>query len=123
MVESAFPIISTPSLERALAFWRDALGGVVNYRFPGDGAAQFVALDLGRSQLGLGLVEGTSPSAAGGPISIWCYVADCDAVTDRVRAAGFSVVEEPADQPWGERIARVLDADANMVILGDERRS
>jgi lactoylglutathione lyase len=28
------------------------------------------------------------------------------------------VLEEPADQPWGERIARVPDPDGNMVIIG-----
>jgi lactoylglutathione lyase len=28
------------------------------------------------------------------------------------------VVEEPADQPWGERVARVLDPDGNVVLIG-----
>jgi lactoylglutathione lyase len=30
------------------------------------------------------------------------------------------VTEEPADQPWGERIARVLDPDGNEVIVGQK---
>jgi lactoylglutathione lyase len=30
------------------------------------------------------------------------------------------VTEEPADQPWGERVARVLDPDGNEVIVGQK---
>jgi uncharacterized glyoxalase superfamily protein PhnB len=29
-----------------------------------------------------------------------------------------STTREPADQPWGERVARVLDPDGNEVIIG-----
>jgi lactoylglutathione lyase len=28
------------------------------------------------------------------------------------------IAEEPADQPWGERVARVLDPDGNLVLIG-----
>ena len=30
----------------------------------------------------------------------------------------MTVLEEPADQPWGERVARVSDPDGNTVIVG-----
>jgi lactoylglutathione lyase len=30
------------------------------------------------------------------------------------------VTEEPAEQPWGERVARVLDPDGNEVIVGQK---
>jgi lactoylglutathione lyase len=30
-------------------------------------------------------------------------------------ATGVQVVQEPADQPWGERMAQVLDPDGNRV--------
>jgi uncharacterized glyoxalase superfamily protein PhnB len=29
-----------------------------------------------------------------------------------------TIVEEPADQPWGERVARVVDPDGNLVLIG-----
>jgi lactoylglutathione lyase len=35
-----------------------------------------------------------------------------------LRAAGATVTQEPGDQPWGERVARVLDPDGNEVIVG-----
>jgi lactoylglutathione lyase len=36
----------------------------------------------------------------------------------RLAAAGVPVTEPPADQPWGERVARVLDPDGTEVIIG-----
>jgi uncharacterized glyoxalase superfamily protein PhnB len=60
--------------------------------------------------------ELTDPPSA--RFALWLYVDDCDATVERLRAAEVAVVEEPADKPWGERIARVLDPDGNTVILG-----
>jgi lactoylglutathione lyase len=119
MITELFPILSTPDLGRALAFYRDLLGGRVGYEFPGpDGTPAYVGLDLGASHLGIGL----SPAAAGESqprsISLWVYTADCDAVVERLRAADVTITEEPADQPWGERVARALDPDGNEVIIG-----
>lgn len=123
MITELFPILSTPDMGRALAFYRDLLGGSVGYEFPGpDGTPAYVGLDLGASHLGIGL----SPAAAGESqppsISLWVYTADCDAVVERLRAAGVTVTEEPVDQPWGERVARVLDPDGNEVIIGARAR-
>jgi lactoylglutathione lyase len=33
------------------------------------------------------------------------------------------ILAAPADQPWGERIARVLDPDGNVVIVGQAAAS
>ena len=118
MVNSLFPILATRDLPGALGFYRDLLGGTVTYEFPGpDGVPGYVGLDLGSSHLGIG----RDPSVADAPsarFSLWAYVDDCDAAVERLRAAGVTVVEEPADQPWGERVARVLDPDGNLVIVG-----
>ena len=101
MIESAFPIVVTADLGRALGFWQDLLGGTVTYQFPPDGEPGYVGLDLGTSHLGIGVDPSLDPSSQAGRISIWCYVADCDEVVDRVRTAGLPVTAEPADQPWG----------------------
>jgi lactoylglutathione lyase len=118
MFESLFPILTTRDLRAALGFYRDLLGAEVKYEFPGpDGEPVYAGLELGSSHLGIG----QDPALADGPsarFSLWTYVADCDVAVERLRAAGVTVVEEPADQPWGERIARVLDPDGNMVVIG-----
>jgi len=118
MFTSAFPILSTPDLARALRFYRDLLEAKVSYRFPPEGEPGYVGLDLGTAHLGIGLDPGAQAGRAGQRFTLWVYADDCDAAVDRLRAAGVEVVEEPADQPWGERIARVLDPDGNEVIIG-----
>jgi lactoylglutathione lyase len=120
MFSEIFPIVVTADLGRALGFYRDLLGGTVTYQFPGDGDGDepgYVALDIGSSHIGVG----RDPAVADQPrgrISLWVYADDCDAAVDRLRAGGVVITEEPADQPWGERMARVEDPDGNEVVIG-----
>ena len=117
MIDSAFPIITTGDLERALGFYRDVLGGVVSYAFPPEGPPAYVGVELGASHVGIGHDPAVDLTAAQ-RISLWVYVADCDAAVDAVRAGGGDVIEEPVDQPWGERVARVTDPDGNRIVVG-----
>jgi uncharacterized glyoxalase superfamily protein PhnB len=47
MIESAFPILEVPDIGAALAFYRDALGGVVQYQFPPEGEPVYLSLRVG----------------------------------------------------------------------------
>jgi lactoylglutathione lyase len=111
-----FAILSTPDLHRSLRFYRDLLGGTETYRFPPDGEPGYVALDIGGSHLGIARQD--QPGAlVNNRITLWVYTDDCDAAVSRLRDAGVPVVQEQADQPWGERMATVLDPDGNPVIV------
>jgi lactoylglutathione lyase len=118
MFTTIFPIITTSDLGAALGFYRDLLGARVTYEFPGpDGEPGYVGLELGTAHLGIG--RDTDLAAPASPrFSLWVYAEDCDAAVERLRAAGTTIVEEPADQPWGERVARALDPDGNVVPIG-----
>jgi len=116
--DEASPILSTPDLARALGFYRDLLDGAITYRFPAEGEPQYVSLSIGSSQLGLGANPDTPPGALPQRFSVWVYANDCDAAVQRLRAAGVTIVAEPADQPWGERVATVADPDGNTVLIG-----
>ncbi|MGH9211136.1 MAG: VOC family protein [Acidimicrobiales bacterium] len=118
MFTDAFPIFATPSVERALGFYRDLLDGKVTYQFPPEGDPGYVALAIGSTQIGLAQSPETSAGPGGQRISLWVYADDCDAAVDRLRAGGAVIVEEPADQPWGERVARVQDPDGNEILIG-----
>jgi len=115
MFQEMFPIMSTRDLPRALSFYRDLLGATVSYQFPVTGEPGYVGLDLGRSHLGIG-VRADAP-AGDQRFSLWIYSDDCDAAVAKLRAAGVPVIEEPVDQPWGERMATVADPDGNKVII------
>ena len=120
---SLFPMLSVADLERAISFYGGALGGRETYRFPSEGPAEFVVLRLGKSDIGLGRV--TDDPLHGRPqrpvvehrVELCVYVDDVDAAVAGLRSAGAIVVTEPADQPWGERVAYVEDPDGNLVML------
>jgi lactoylglutathione lyase len=116
----AFPIISTPDIGRALGFYGELLGGEVEYRFPPDGEPGYVGLNVGSAHLGIAQAPDAKPGAGGQRFSLWVYADSCDEAVERLRAGGATVTEEPADQPWGERVARVLDFDGNEVIVGQK---
>ena len=113
MADELFPIVATPDLDRSLRFYRDLLGGRVAYEFPGpDGRTVYAGVDIGRSHIGIGFdVDVVGGSAASPSVSLWVYVDDCDATVELLRGAGVPVIEEPADQVWGERVALVTDPD------------
>lgn len=119
MATELFPIVSTPDLPRSLAFYRDLLGGSVTYEFAGpDGSPVYVGLAVGSSNLGIGVDPSAADAPRPRPIALWVYVDDCEATVEVLRHAGVVVTAEPELQPWGERVARVLDPDGNEVVIG-----
>ena len=118
MFDEAFPIISTPDLQRALGFYRDLLDGEVEYRFPPEGDPGYVGMRIAGAHLGIALDPAARTGAGGQRFALWVYADSCDVAVERLRAGGARVTEEPADQPWGERMARVTDPDGNEVIVG-----
>jgi lactoylglutathione lyase len=117
-----FPMLSVADLAASIAFYRDLLGGAEVYRFPEDEPV-FMAFRLGESEIGIGTLSeaplhGRSQRpATGHRVELCVYVEDVDEAVAAARAARVEVVLEPADQPWGERIAYVVDPDGNLVML------
>ena len=115
MIESAFPILEVDDMPAALAFYRDAFGGAVAYRFPLDGDPDYVSLAVGTSSLGIGLTEAPRPP---GNVLLWFYVDDVDRMTATLADAGATIEEEPLDQPWGERTSLLTDPFGTRIRLG-----
>lgn len=117
-------MLSCADLSRSLEFYGELLGGVENFRFPEDGEPAFIALTVGESsEIGLGRIAAeplhgrAQRPASGHRIELCVYVDDVDTVYQRAGASGFETVTEPADMPWGERIAWIADPDGNLVML------
>ncbi|MGW2624271.1 VOC family protein [Micromonospora taraxaci] len=117
MFTEAFPIVTTPDLPRLIRFYRDVVGFELTYRFPEDGEPQFVALRLGNSELGLAADPEAEEPAHSHRWELCVYADDCDDAVNALRSGGATVTEEPVDQPWGERSARVMDPDGNRVLV------
>jgi lactoylglutathione lyase len=52
---------------------------------------------------------------------MFVYADDVDGLFDDLRGEGITVLRDPADMPWGERIASIADPDGNPVTLANER--
>jgi lactoylglutathione lyase len=114
-----FPILTVRDADAAQRFYGDLLGGAISFIFPGpDGKPVYLGLDIGSSHIGLGVDPNAPGWPSPRPISLWVYTDDCDGLIRRLRDAGVTITAEPADQVWGERVARVLDPDGNEVVIG-----
>jgi lactoylglutathione lyase len=113
MSDRAFPIITVREIPTARSFY-EKLGFTQAYQFPADGEPVFVTMERGSSSIGIGAGQEDGSDRYG----YWVYVDDVDTALATLTAAGAPVVEEPADQPWGERVAQTRDPDGNLVYLG-----
>ena len=111
----AFPILHTPDLEHAAAFYTERLGFEERYRVPTEGPAAFVLLGLATFELGFAQSSEVAPA---GRVAFWLYTDGVDERVAALREAGVEVVREPEDMDWGERMAIVLDPDGNQVCIG-----
>lgn len=103
-------IVSTSDLAASRVFYGDLLGLRVAY-----GAPPLVALAADDGTEVLLHERPTTPSDTATSISFG--VDDVDRVVAAWRALGGAVIDEPAEQPWGEYQAVVRDADGHVVCL------
>jgi len=119
-VRSLFPILLTRDLTGLVRFYENALDGRVAYRFGSGDEDDYVSLQLGQTSLGIGRDPDALPPSVGDRAALWFYVDDVDATYGAWLAAGGHAEQEPADMPWGERVAQVRDPGGNLVNLGAE---
>lgn len=101
----------------AMDWYKKAFGAEEKTRAAGpDGKIMHAELQIGNSRVWLNdeMGGGRSAKASGGsPISLWIYVADCDALFNRAVSAGARIAPGPMgqlmDQFWGDRTGSVID--------------
>jgi PhnB protein len=108
----------TPSLTvrggaAALDFYARAFGAKEHYRLPDPaGKIMHAEIEIGNSRLMLSdeFPEwGALAPEPGRGGAFMIYVPDADAAYKKALAAGATSVQEPTDQFWGDRTARVAD--------------
>jgi len=129
-IKISHSFITVDDQEKALAFYRDALGLVVNtdaplgpYRWltvsaPGNPSMEIV---LATPDMGHGPddTESLRMLLAKGALNGVLFTTDnCDAFFERVRATGAEVLQEPIDQPYGVRDCAFRDPSGNHVRIG-----
>jgi uncharacterized glyoxalase superfamily protein PhnB len=125
MVNQRFtPMLSYADAPAAIDFLCSAFGFEETYRMPmPDGTIGHAELSHHGHKIMLasewrpaGLVSPRELAGVHG--QIYCEVDDVDAHYRKARAAGATIVGEPADQPHGSRTYRAMDTEGHRWIFG-----
>ena len=109
--------IYVSDIERAVRFYRDILGLKLLMRDDSFGYAGFDGVSI---RIGISVVRpGTDnfTDLVGGQTGIACTAPAIDPIFDALRNQGVQFPLEPADQPWGGRLALFSDPDGNVFYL------
>ena len=113
---SVQPYLMFTDCARAMEFYTKAFGAreVMCFKGQGDRKVQHAEMQLGDSRIMMADESPQSSSYAaphygGSPISLMFYTGDTDAMYARAIAAGAKSLREPADQPYGDRMAGIED--------------
>ena len=115
-----YPRLVVDDAEAALRFYGDAFGAQVSDRHDGpDGKIVHAMLTAGPARFAVKDADEHHPAPTDGsvPVIIALYVADPDAVAERMERGGAKVVFPVADQPYGERAGRLADPFGHLWML------
>jgi lactoylglutathione lyase len=122
MARRAFPVVYVSDVGRSARFY-ERLGFERSFQFPPD-AEEPGYVGMRRADAELALVDRQWPEDAigaelgdGPRFEMFVYVDDVDATVGALRPEGILVLSDPADMPWGERVAYVADPEGNPVAL------
>ena len=112
------PYLIVKDAARAIEFYMKAFGAREIYRLT-DPSAPNGKIGHAELEIGAGVLMladewpdfgALSPASIGGsPVSLHLYVADVDAVVARVADAGATVLRQPKDEFFGDRVATIVD--------------
>jgi uncharacterized glyoxalase superfamily protein PhnB len=114
----------TPSLQiiganRMVDFLKNAFGAEEVSLYESGGVIRHATLRIGNSAIEMGEAHGPYQPM---PTNFYMYVPDVDAVYRTALAAGASSLNEPADQPYGDRTAGVTDPFGNEWFIATNLR-
>jgi lactoylglutathione lyase len=123
MSTRAFPVVYAVDVPLSVRFY-EMLGFEEHVRMPPGGEPGYVGMRRDESELAVVTVESPRQligleAGTGVRFELFVYVHDLDREVRELRGAGATVLREPEQMPWGERVAYVADPDGNPVALAD----
>jgi len=108
--------ITCKDLEASIRFYRDAVGFAVDRTFENEGKVVAASIAAGDCRIVLNQDDGKLgwDRIKGQGFYLQVNVAgaaDVDAAAARIKAAGGTLLGEPADRPWGVRMFQFRDLD------------
>lgn len=113
-----FQAVPVADQDRALAFYRDALGFSVQVDAPYEGDWRWIFLQLPGAETRLTFARRSEVAITGVP-ALALVSDNVDAEAARLGGLGVSIVKEPADAPWteGVRFATIRDSEGNVILI------
>lgn len=105
------PYLIVQEAEKLVDFVKQAFGAVEHFRATGSAGGLHIEVTIGDSRVMLG--GGGAWSGEPSPATLYLYMEDVDTVYQHALQAGATSIMEPADQPYGDRLAGVKDAFGN----------
>ncbi len=123
MTGRAFPVVYAADVGLSVRFY-ETLGFEEQFRMPEDSEPGYVGMRRDDAELAVVTVESPRQliglEVGSGPrFEMFVYVHDLEQELTELRGAGVTVLREPEQMPWGERVAYVADPDGNPVALAD----
>ena len=108
--------ITCKDLQASIRFYRDAIGFAVAQTFENDGKIAGAIIAAGDCRIVLNQDDGKLgwDRIKGQGFYLQINVAgaaDVDAAAERITAAGGTLLDQPADRPWGARMFQFRDLD------------
>ena len=120
-------VVAAEDYDAALALYRDVLGLPEEAAYQGDGDARVNILDAGRATLEIAnpaqrdMIDDVEVGHPASPhIRLAFEVADSAAVTERLTAAGATLVAEPTRTPWNSLNSRLDTAGGLQITVFQE---
>jgi uncharacterized glyoxalase superfamily protein PhnB len=104
------PYLTVKRAEELVEFVKNVFGGVEVLRTTGSAGGLHAEVTIGDSKLMIGGYASVEEKLT----ALHLYVPDADAVYQRALESGATSMEEPVDQPYGDREAGVKDPSGNV---------
>jgi PhnB protein len=119
-LHSVTPYLHPLRAPQVIEFMKNAFGAEEAYRAQSpDGVVHHAQVKIGDSMVGMGDAHGPYQPM---PCTLHLYVPDTDKVYEEALRAGAESIQPPADQPYGDRSAGVMDPFGNRWFIATHIR-
>jgi len=119
-LRSVTPYLHPRGAAQMIDFLQRAFGAEEKFKYQSpDGVIHHASIGIGDSVIEMGEAHGEAQPM---PTTFFLYVADVDSLYQRAVDAGASSQMEPADQPYGDRVAGVTDPFDNVWFIATHIR-
>jgi lactoylglutathione lyase len=119
-LRSISPSLTVNDLQASLSWYRDVLGFTLGERWEHEGKLAGMELVAGSVSFYLSQDDWRKgrERVKGEGFRLHCATAqDVDKLADAIRRRGGRLLEEPHDEPWGERAFAVVDPDGFKITI------